>query len=481
MANVPPRECEKLRERLPEFADGSLSGPDRARLESHLGQCPRCAAELEDLRTVISAVRSIEPDEVPENLLPRLRQAVRERAPAPTGLTRLWPRIAVPVAVAVGVVAISFSLRAPRRAALPQGAQDRYVTAQAPAKMRAPALTRSARSAARESVAIAQAPKSAPEELPLPDAQPSQPSEARALRSLGRTERFELKDGLAASPAPPAPPHPAAFDAVAETTGPPEPSAESPLAAERENAYAPIARGGRGGGGVGGGGEIRGSAPRTSRAPSPPDGSRAAAPSALGAHEEDRRPCDAWRGRRADAGADAEVPPPPFTAKAMLVQQDGGPAIALQLGAEEPFAEISVYLGKAPERHLIWQGPSSAGVSIVLTGEHVTSTPAAIPVALESAGGARNYVLFIPTMARLGETAPSAPRGTYRAQTLSQVLAEFTALTGLVVLAEEPLSEALRGDGPAGPPDAALQEIAAKAGLEIERAGDIVFNLTHPR
>jgi hypothetical protein len=165
----------------------------------------------------------------------------------------------------------------------------------------------------------------------------------------------------------------------------------------------------------------------------------------------------------------------------MLVQQEGGPAIALQLGAEEPAAEISVYLGKAPERHLVWQGTPPTGASIVLTGEHLTSTPAAIPVALESTAGVRNYVLFIPTMVRLGETAPSAPRGTYRAETLSQVLTEFTALTGLVVLAEEPLSQALRGDGPAGPPDAALQEIAAKAGLEIERADDIVFNITHPR
>ncbi|UCC68463.1 MAG: zf-HC2 domain-containing protein [Armatimonadota bacterium] len=473
---MPPRECEKLRERLPEFADGSLSGPDRARLESHLGQCPRCAAELEDLRTVMSAVRSIEPDEVPENLLPRLRQAVRERALAPTGLTRLWPRIAVPVALAVGVVAISFSLRAPRRAAPPEGAQDRYVTAQAPTKMRARVPPRSARAAVRESVAIAQAPRAAVEELPLPDAQPRGAKERRGLESLGRGERLELKDELATSPAPP----PTVSEAVAETIGPPEPSAESPLAiAEPEGASAPIARAGHGG--FGGGGARGGSAPRMSRAPSPPSGSRAAAPRAFDAHEEDRRPCDAWLARRAKARADAEVPPPPFTAKAMLVQQEAGPAIALHLASEEPAVEISVYLGRAPERQLIWQGSPPKGASIVLTSEHVTSTPAAIPLALESASGARNYVLFVPTMARLGETAPSAPRGTYRAETLSQVLAEFTALTGLVVLAEEPLSQALHGDRPAGPPDAALQEIAAKAGLEIERAGDIVFDLTHPR
>jgi len=117
----------------------------------------------------------------------------------------------------------------------------------------------------------------------------------------------------------------------------------------------------------------------------------------------------------------------------------------------------------------------------VLTSEQVESTPAAIPVAIESDVGSRNYALFIPTLARLGETAPSAPRGTYRGETLSQVLAEFTALTGLVVLAEEPLSQTLHGDGPAGPPDSALQEIAARAGLQVERADDIVFNLTHPR
>ena len=84
-------------------------------------------------------------------------------------------------------------------------------------------------------------------------------------------------------------------------------------------------------------------------------------------------------------------------------------------------------------------------------------------------------------MVRLGETAKEAPAGSYRGEPLSQILAEFTALTGLVVLAEEPLSQAMHGEKPKGAPDAALEEIAARTGLEVQRTDEIVFNLSYPR
>jgi anti-sigma factor RsiW len=42
----------EMRELLPEYLHGSLTPPDRARVETHLATCAECTAELETLRAV---------------------------------------------------------------------------------------------------------------------------------------------------------------------------------------------------------------------------------------------------------------------------------------------------------------------------------------------------------------------------------------------------------------------------------------------
>ncbi len=472
MTSPPPRECQKLRDRLPEYADGSLVGTARARLERHLDQCPRCAAELEDLRTVLRALRSVAPDEVPDNLLPRLRRALRERAPTPAGPPLLWPRIAIPAALAVGLVAVTFALRSPKQAALRPHTDAVRGTARAPASA-APA----ARSTEAEPVVIAEKPESARDRFSR-QAPPSEAMEHLGEQRLGPPGPRVSKGKPAAAPEPSAPFPAAELDAAAEAPKPPEPSEEIVAApAEREDARAPAALGG----GVGGGG-ARGASPQpVPQGPATPGGRLSGRAEVIPPPEKGAWSCDLRARGKLETAAETQQPVPPFSAEALLVYQEGRPGIALRLAAEQPAAEISLHLGPAADRRLIWRGHPSAGASIVLTSDHLGPTPAAIPVTLQSGSDSREYALFIPTLARLGETAPAAPRGSYRGETLAQALAEFTALTGLVVLAEEPLSETLHGDTTAGTPDSALQEIAARAGLQVERAGDIVFNLTRPR
>ena len=514
MSGIPHRECERLRQRLPEYADGSLAGPERVRIEAHLDRCPRCAAEAEDLRTVLRAVHAITPDEVPDDLLRRVREAVRARPPAPAGLPRLWPRIAVPVALAVGVVAIGFALRAPRErarmAALPQGAvaQDERLALSAGAGrggarsgggMRGGGAGRggggraAGERAATSSVVVAEA----TEESRLDRLRRSgganlgwnwdQPAESKdradeRVREPAETDAFYADSDLPKATAP---------KPAAGPSGPPGPAGTSemgsPLRPEREG----VAGGGVGGGGGGG---LGGSAGRR-------DGPRPGAP--LAEKRSPRSGVAHRGGSRGDqdargpinrmiggdglqAGAAAsevedDAPAPPLSATLGFGQYEGRPALTLQLASDKPAAEISVYLGDAAARRLLWHGSSPPTAPLVLTLEQIGPAPAATPITIESGEERRNYLLFTPTLARLGETAGNAPAGAYSGESVAQALAELTALTGLVVLAEEPLSRVLSGDKPGGAPDAALQELAARVGLKIERAGDLVFNLKHPR
>ncbi len=492
MNSASGKECDRLRERLPEYADGSLTGPDSARIERHLADCARCSAELRDLQTVIRAVRSVTPEEVPEDLLPRLRRAVRERVPAPVGLPRFWPRIVVPAALAVGVVAVSFALFSPRRLTSGERTAAGRVGAEAPAGVTAAARLPTEGLAQQDSIAVATRPDS---EMPTDGLSfPFPPSSGDADRlsqppaSAGPSRRLSalapsVSDTAAGPPGIAAPAAPAIEEKERAATGG---RASTELwAAKTEGLH-----GGRGGGGAMRGGSGR-AAYRGTRAGG---GERAEAADVLPPDEQFARPYRARPAQkaqmpclfdRAEPGAaeigEAEAPALPFSAKATLVRHRGRPAIALQLAAEGPAQGIAVRVGKPGTSVLIWDGLAPVSEPIVLSAETLGIEPGAIPVFLESPAGRKEYVLFMPALARLGESAPSAPTGDYRGEPLSQVLVEFTALTGLVVLAEEPLDEKLCGSKPEGPPDVALQEIASRAGLDVEQTDGIVFTLTHPR
>jgi anti-sigma factor RsiW len=54
------------------YLDGALSGPDRARLEGHLADCPHCSEHLAQLRITIETLGRVEPDDLPGDVLDEL-------------------------------------------------------------------------------------------------------------------------------------------------------------------------------------------------------------------------------------------------------------------------------------------------------------------------------------------------------------------------------------------------------------------------
>lgn len=455
------RECEKLREHLPEHAEGRLEGRLRARVERHVSGCPRCAAEVEDLRTVIAAVRAVGPEETPEDLIPRVRRAAQERVPAPAGAGLFWARLAVPVAVLTVLVAGTFALRAPRQGAFVPGVGEMESAARMPAAATAKPKQLGYERGGEPGLEIAQ--KMEDGEGPArgvagPVADQSEPLRAR--------EDKESRDLCAAAPPPPATPKASEQRDSLASAGEQEAvlsfGADETVDARMRKGQprAPAERWpkdvvGRTGGGGRGGGYAMGGA----RAPT------AEADTFAGVYEESAEPVEA----------------PPLSARVALVSGGGGKMIALQLAAEQPLGEIMLRLGDASPQMYGWHGQEDGPAYIPLTADAIGAGPAAIPIGLRAGEESRDYVLFVPMMARLGESAPVAPIGGYGGQSLEGVLAEFTALTGLVVLAEQPLDVKMTGEIPRGKPGEALEQVAAEAGFEARREGDLVYTLTHRR
>ncbi len=73
-------ECEQVRDLLWDYADGTLDTAARQSLEEHLKNCPRCRAELEEIRALRAALHSLD-ESPPKNLHAEIMRAVaNERA-----------------------------------------------------------------------------------------------------------------------------------------------------------------------------------------------------------------------------------------------------------------------------------------------------------------------------------------------------------------------------------------------------------------
>jgi uncharacterized membrane protein YgcG len=462
MSHQIPKECERFRELLPEQAEGRLVGRERVRVERHLAGCPRCSAEVEDLRAVISSVRAVPGEEVPEDLIPRVRRAVQEKVPAraPAAAHLPWARLAIPVAVLMAVVGITFALRAPKQQQLAAGSGIVGKRAGAPAVQ----------------------PRQQAQPGPADNLQmASKPAEGVAAPAASAASaRGDEREPSSAGIIPPVP-NVSISGRLGGEGEAPAAEAEAPAAAKEETLkrgtsapplpYAMKGRGGaaRGGGGAGGGrgggGGGRGAGGRAGMpAQAPPQPARE-----QGAES---------RGVMADL---SQKPLPPIGAVVTLAQSRDGKMLALKLSAETPVERISLSLGKAPPQSYRWQGPAAAPAWIPLTAEQLGPGPAQIPVRIEAGSLTRSYVLFLPVMSRLGESAALAPAVRYDARPLSAVLGELTALTGFIVLAESPLDAAVTGQVPLGTPGEALTWVAGEAGFEVHSESGLAYTLTHSR
>ena len=66
------RDCERVRDLLPDLVSGSIAPEDDGVVEAHLGICPTCRAELD----VVEALRGARP-EVPQRLEAKIQARVR--------------------------------------------------------------------------------------------------------------------------------------------------------------------------------------------------------------------------------------------------------------------------------------------------------------------------------------------------------------------------------------------------------------------
>ncbi|MDR3536509.1 MAG: anti-sigma factor [Acetobacteraceae bacterium] len=83
----PHMACDRVRPLLPLLADGELSLTRRWMVSRHLARCPDCAAQLEDLQTMRTAMRTNLPfHQAPPDLAARIGNVLpREMPPVPIG------------------------------------------------------------------------------------------------------------------------------------------------------------------------------------------------------------------------------------------------------------------------------------------------------------------------------------------------------------------------------------------------------------
>lgn len=480
MMSVLPYECENARGQLPEYAGGALVGRELARVEQHLASCERCQKEVADLRTVIGAVRAVSPEPMPDTLLPRLRLALQERVPAP-GARLLWPRLAVPLAILTGVVAVSFALRAPKRTGgLARGAEVAMAPGRPQATL-APQLAGKAGEGARRAGggagglsagAIAPEAEEAPSLLSPADRHEvaQAPGAPFAGQPMQLAEKAEEPARSAAKFAQP----PATADQ--EMLGlKPAPTREmkAPQAGRKPAERPRLARegGARGMGGTAGGAGVPGPSDR------PGLHSKRIRWGPQGARERDEGP-SAAAGSMAKAEA---ATAPPLFARASLVAGADGSIIALEVASEAHSDSITVRVGSGPPQTFQWRGAGARPATVPLPMDRLGPGPAAVPVEVTSSAGRREYVLFVPTMARLGQVAPTAPVAKYESAPLGSVLADLSAMTGLVILAEQPLNAEIKGAIPKGTPEASLRQLGMASGFDVQAQGDLVFTLTRRR
>jgi hypothetical protein len=475
MSTAPSRQCRALRQWLPEYAEDKLAGPRGAAIAEHLAGCSRCREEVAALRAMLSSLHAVGQEAAPAHVLASIRASLQDPA-APRHLPKvrrapaLWTRLAVPIAAATGLVAIAFALRHP--AAPPLAAMSPPAAQTAPAapvpriatpvtppspegeQVRPPRAVRGGRgggAAARRREVMGRGPAPAPTQV--------EPSPGAAELQVSRP--METVRGIGGPPSPA--PRPAAADSVTAAAGEPAAPAVTPRPAQKA----------AGGGGLAGG-VARGAAP-----PSAPRAWRAVPPGPYarrygrGTYPERRRfgrvPGAAARAGSAPAAPrrESEGRPP---ASAAVVQTERGQAIALRL---EPSMgrKVKVYAGNQ-----VIQPTGESVERVLLPAGGMGASPSQVPITVSSEAGDWKYTLFTPGAGQLGKQQSTAVRR-YQLEPLSQVLADLSAQSGLVLLVEGSTERKVEGELPLASPKEAVAQLAEAANLDAYTEDGVVYTL----
>ncbi len=431
----------KVRERLPDLAEGVLGGRARAWVEGHVASCARCAAELADLRAVLSSLRAVSPERPPAHLVASVQQAVRQSAPSAREPAYRWARLAVSSAAAAVVVAAALAFHftqgpGPVGKAGSKKGTKRYKQVAAVEK---PALAPVPRE-------IADAEPEAGEN-PVPNARPQSLEFLPPPRAAGEEKsRFGHTGGSSGE--------------RAQKKAPPvvSPVCEEESASRERMGPRPYRR-------------YCGIRAQGTRQPS--------AGTALGGARGDSEGLAAPR-PRADSSACFAAPSIasqvalPVTARIGIDRDQGRLNVVLTpQGAAVEDLSLVVERPKG-QPQVLWQGRLTKAVTVELPGGLLGPGPGAVGLTIRTKEGSRHQALFFPVLSRIGETAASVPSARYQGETLGEVLSRLSALSGLVLFAETPLDRPVYGELAGGKPDVVLAGLAADAGMSVEPQGDVV-------
>ncbi len=493
MSDTVSRQCRQIRERLPEYAEGRLSGESRTAVERHLAECGRCTQEVAELRAVLSALRAIPAEAPPDSLVPGVRRAVarhvaasRRTAPRP-----FWARIAIPAAAATGLLAVVLGYRLMEQGFTPRSMSG-AVKSERRAAPRAQPSPPAASAPAQAPTEVAPPPAPVPWEpfrdldtAPRPSpakpptfAPPPAPKEETAAAKPADlsppTREFDLAgdraeeraDGAKGRSDQPAP-------AVLQSSGPPAPAPPAGAAQAAQPKQERI---------VGAMEQSRDS--RTTRRGEPNQVSDA--PYRAGASRPDRSGRkvagrDAQRRGQTASGLDkaasslaaASRTQAPASARVILTREGNQLALAVQLDSWPQGETVEVKTGD----HDLWRGAPAGPQRIVVSLESKDGRPQILPITLTSPSGSRSYTLFAPPFSLLGRQSGPAVRR-YRNTPLSKVLADLSAKGGLVLLVEGGLDREVNGELALDTPKAAVETLAKYGGYAVRTDDLLVYTLT---
>jgi anti-sigma factor RsiW len=70
-------DCRRLGELLCDYVSGELDAGLLPLLEAHLATCPPCVVHVETYRLTVTMTRKLQPVRVPNDVMCRLREALR--------------------------------------------------------------------------------------------------------------------------------------------------------------------------------------------------------------------------------------------------------------------------------------------------------------------------------------------------------------------------------------------------------------------
>ncbi len=107
--------CGKARERISDYLDGRLSEEHLSEFELHIRGCAECAGELDEMRRMVTALRSLAVPRAPIDLWPQVREGIRTAE----NLIPIWgifarPVFMAPVLAVAAAVAVMLILPQPK-------------------------------------------------------------------------------------------------------------------------------------------------------------------------------------------------------------------------------------------------------------------------------------------------------------------------------------------------------------------------------